>query len=260
MRTDRRESAAEGERKRDPVGDGPTLKEANGSSPDSVRRGLFKVGLKFQEPIESASCDDILRPAFDCQSSILRSQRSTPSLTTMLSILQRREVREKRSDEEGLLLRGAKERMLEEFLGSRAVCRRNEWKIYALYVRTEPPTHRGDGSFCKQLSIIDFIALLYLYFPPSRSSSGGSSMIVLLSALAGGKSELGARPDANSSAVMPNDQMSAAKPAAQRQKGQCYDRLRTSYLSSRTLSVQPLRAPSSKACPRSSFSAPSSPV
>lgn len=56
-----------------------------------------------------------------------------------------------------------------------------------------------------------FIALLYLYLPPSRSSSGGSSMIVLLSALAGGKSEFGARPEANSSAVMPKDQISAAR-------------------------------------------------
>ena len=39
-------------------------------------------------------------------------------------------------------------------------------------------------------------------------------MIVLLSALAGGKSEFGARPEASSSAVMPKDQISAARTEA----------------------------------------------
>jgi hypothetical protein len=53
-------------------------------------------------------------------------------------------------------------------------------------MREEQETHRSFGSFCKQLSIISAIALLYLNLPPSRSSFGGSSRIVLLSAFAGG--------------------------------------------------------------------------
>ena len=60
---DHLESDAEGERKREVVGEGPTLKDSKGSSPDKVRSGVCRVGLKFHDPIESLSCVDSLRPA-----------------------------------------------------------------------------------------------------------------------------------------------------------------------------------------------------
>lgn len=63
MRSDRLESDADGDRKREVVGEGPTLKDSKGSSPDKVRSGVCRVGLKFQEPIESLSCAESLRPA-----------------------------------------------------------------------------------------------------------------------------------------------------------------------------------------------------
>lgn len=47
----------------DEMGDGATLNPAKGSSPDGVRKGLCRVGLKFQEPIVSTSCIEDLRPA-----------------------------------------------------------------------------------------------------------------------------------------------------------------------------------------------------
>jgi hypothetical protein len=61
--SDHLESDAEGERKREVVGEGPTLKDSKGSSPDKVRIGVCRVGLKFHDPIESLSCVDSLRPA-----------------------------------------------------------------------------------------------------------------------------------------------------------------------------------------------------
>lgn len=135
----------------------------------------------------------------------------------MLAVLERRQLLEQRRDEEALLHGAAEERVLQKLVGRRAARRvkasvlLERERVRAREGPSERGTHRLSGSFCKHASIMSFIAREYWNLPPSRSSVGGSSMIVLLSALAGGYSELGARPDASSSAVMPNDQMSAAR-------------------------------------------------
>jgi hypothetical protein len=130
--------------------------------------------------------------------------------TSRLSNLERRQILQDGAHEKGVLFGKFKEWVLQKLVGAWSGQKRKA-SVEDPLARPEEErgTHLCFGSLFRQLSIISFIAFPYLYLPPSRSRVGGSSRIVLLRTLAGGKSEFGARPDASSRAVIPNDQMSA---------------------------------------------------